>query len=132
MRVVDRHGWLILASASSRTEHPSDEHDARSCRGCRWFEVRLSRRPKLEPDDDDEIEYRIEMVGRTRVEGEVDRIRVEYTTSPGAIVDYLTMGEPGRRYIPKVSRKVLHEAGDIDETIGDALDYFDEINGAAG
>jgi hypothetical protein len=68
------------------------------------------------------------MIGRSRVEGEVDRIRVEYTTSPGAIIDYLAMGEPGRRYIPKVSRKVLHEAGDIDEDIIDALDDFDAVN----
>jgi hypothetical protein len=76
------------------------------------------------------LEYRIELIGRTRVEGEVDRIRVEYTTSARAIVDYLTMGEPDRRYIPKVSRKVLHEAGEIDEAIADALDDFDEIAGA--
>jgi hypothetical protein len=70
------------------------------------------------------------MIGRSRVQGEVDRVRVEYTTAAGAIVDYLSMGEPGRRYIPKVSRKVLHEAGEIDEDIIDALDAFDEIAGA--
>jgi hypothetical protein len=120
MNVVDRHGWLVLSSASSRKEHVDlIPHDPQGCQGCRWFETRLSRR-----DD----EYRIEMIGRTRVEGEVDRIRVEYTTSPGAIIDYLAMGEPGRRYIPKVSRKVLHEAGDIDEDIIDALDDFDAVN----
>jgi hypothetical protein len=128
MSVVDRHGWLILASASSRTEHSNTRHDAQGCRGCRWFEVRLSSRATDIIDDEQQIEYRVELVGRTRVEGEVDRVRVEYTTSPRAIVDYLAMGEPDRRYIPKVSRKVLHEAGDIDEEILDALDAFDTVN----
>ena len=130
MRVVDRHGWLVLSTASSRTDHPNKLHDAQGCQGCRWFEVRLSSRPTDIVDDEQQIEYRVEMIGRSRVQGEVDRVRVEYTTAAGAIVDYLSMGEPGRRYIPKVSRKVLHEAGEIDEDIIDALDALDEIAGA--
>jgi hypothetical protein len=119
--------WEVLSSASSRTPHVDlIPHDAQGCRGCRWFEVRLSRKFA----NDLIWEYRVELVGRTRVVDEVDRIRVEYTTSPRAIVDYLAMGEPSRRYIPKVSRKILHEAGEIDEAIIDALDDFDEIAGA--
>lgn len=127
MRVVDRYGWETLSAASSWTGHIDTTHDVQGCRGCRWFEVRLSRRPTDIVDDEQQIEYRVELVGRTRVLGEVDRVRVEYTTSPGAIIDYLAMGEPGRRYIPKVSRKVLHEAGEIDEAIIDALDDFDSV-----
>jgi hypothetical protein len=49
------------------------------------------------------------------------------STSPHAIIDFLAMGEPGRRYIPKVSRKVLHESGDVDSALADALDDFDTV-----
>jgi len=67
------------------------------------------------------------MTGKSAIPGEVDRIRTETTTSAHAVVDFLAMGERGRRYIPKISRKILHEAADIDRNIGDALDDFDML-----
>jgi hypothetical protein len=79
------------------------------------------------PDCDD-WEYRLEIVGRSIVPQEVDRFRVETTTSAHAVVDFLAMGDPGHRYIPKVSRMVLHEAADRDEAIAEALDDFDAIS----
>lgn len=67
------------------------------------------------------------MTGKSVVPGEVDRIRVETTTSANAVIDFLAMGDPGRRYLPKVSRKALHEASEIDEALGDAMDDFDSL-----
>jgi hypothetical protein len=78
-------------------------------------------------DDNDKRQYKVEMIGRTVVPGETDRYRTETSTSPHAIVDFLAMGEPGRRYVPKVSRKVLHEAGDLDNDLAHALDDFDTV-----
>jgi hypothetical protein len=77
--------------------------------------------------DDNRLEYKVEMIGRSAVPGETDRFRTETTTSPHAIVDFLAMGEPGNRYIPKISRKVLHEAADLDSRLGAALDDFDSV-----
>jgi hypothetical protein len=116
-----------LSSASSALpDHSCQRVGDRGCQRCRWFEVRLHRRRK--PDDPGiPYEYKVELIGRSTVPGEVDRFRVETTTSPNAIVDYLAMGEPRNRYIPKVSRKALHEAADIDEDLGAALDDFDTL-----
>jgi hypothetical protein len=77
--------------------------------------------------DDPDFEYKLEIVGRSIVPGEVDRFRVETTTSAHAVVDFLAMGEPGHRYVPKISRMVLHEAADRDEAIAEALDDFDTM-----
>lgn len=88
----------------------------------RWFEVHLLRRVL-----DGQTQYRVEMIGKSSVHGEVDRIRTETTSSPHAVVDFLAMGEPRNRYIPKVSRKALHEAADQDRALGDALDDFDTV-----
>lgn len=73
--------------------------------------------------------YKVEMVGRSTVPGEEDRVRIETTTSPHAVIDFLTMGNPATRYVPKISRKALHEAGDRDQGIADALDDFDSMAG---
>jgi hypothetical protein len=67
------------------------------------------------------------MVGMSIMPGETDRIRTETTSSPHAVIDFLAMGEPRNRYIPKVSRKAIHEAADIDQALGDALDDFDTV-----
>lgn len=121
--------WTSLSSASSRTEHTCNSRGEKGCRGCRWFETRLYYRPYVSVgfEDGTDPEYKLELVGRSIVDGEVDRFRVETTTSAHAVVDFLAMGEPGHRYIPKISRLVLHEAADIDEAIADALDDFDLI-----
>jgi hypothetical protein len=74
-----------------------------------------------------DTEYRLEIIGRSIVTGEVDRIRTEHTSSAHAVVDFLALGEPGHRYIPKISRMVLHEAADLDEAIAEALDDFDTM-----
>lgn len=103
--------WQLLSSA--------DTNDGR----IRWFEARLFRRVR----DDDRFEYKVEMVGRSSARGETDRYRTETTTSPHAVVDFLAMGDPGNRYIPKISRKVLHEAADLDSRLGSALDDFDTV-----
>lgn len=123
----DKRGWVALSSASSlRADHTCANRGDHGCRRCRWFEVRLYRRRR--PDEPSvPWEYKVELIGRTTVVGEVDRVRVETTTSPHAIVDFLALGDPGKRYIPKVSRKALHEAGDQDEAIADALDDFDTV-----
>ena len=102
--------WQLLSQASSQNGKP------------RWIEIKLSRQLT-----DHVWRYRIEMIGKSTVRGETDRIRTETTTSPHAVVDFLAMGEPHNRYIPKVSRKALHEAADIDSAIGDALDDFDTV-----
>lgn len=124
--------WTPLSSASSRTEHTCRFSGEKGCRGCRWFETRLYSRPYAYPGsadqpDSNDWEYKLEIIGRSIVPGEVDRIRTEYTTSANAVVDFLALGEPGHRYVPKVSRMVLHEAADIDQAIGDAIDDFDMI-----
>lgn len=98
--------WQLLSEASSENGSP------------RWFEVQLTKR-----DDT----YKIVMTGRSTLPGETDRIRTETTTSPHAVVDFLALGSPGQRYIPKVSRKALHEAGDRDQSLADALDDFDSL-----
>lgn len=111
--------WNRLGAVSSRTDHTCrGVVGTKGCRGCRWFETRLSSRG---------VDYRLEIIGKSLVPGEVDRIRVETTTSAHAVVDFLSLGEPGKRYIPKVSRKLLHEAAELDEDIGDALDDFDSV-----
>lgn len=113
--------WERLSEASSQTpEHNCVRIGDKGCRRCRWFEVRLDRRP-------DDGEYRVSMIGRSTVRDEVDRIRVETTTSPAAVIDFLALGDPGHRYLPKVSRKALHEAADIDDALGDAFDDFDAL-----
>lgn len=113
--------WTLLAEADSFTGvHICDGKHINGCRACRWFEVRLSR---------SDSEYKVEMVGHSKIPGEETRIRVEQTTSPHAVIDFLTMGEPGKRYIPKISRAALHEAGDIDQGLADALDDFDNMAG---
>jgi len=116
--------WELLSAGSSQTPvHTCDHPGERGCRRCRWFEVRLHRR--CVPDGD--CEYKLEMIGRSTVRGEVDRIRTETTTSANAVVDFLALGEPHARYLPKVSRKVLHEAADEDEDLGNAIDDFDSV-----
>jgi hypothetical protein len=110
--------WTPLSRASSRTAHTHLAHGEKGCRGCRWFETKLSIRGD---------EYKLEIIGRSIVDGEVDRIRTETTTSAHAVIDFLTLGGPGARYIPKVSRMVLHEAADRDEAIAEALDDFDTM-----
>ncbi len=111
--------WRKLSSASSRRDSHTCSYPGESgCRACRWFETRI-----LGNGD----EYRVEMIGKSIVSGEVDRVRVETTSSPNAVVDLLAMGEPHRRYIPKVSRIALHEAADYDSALGDALDDFDAV-----
>ena len=104
--------WKLLSTASTKDNGRP-----------RWFEISLFSRPI----DDDRTEYRVEMVGKTTIRGEVDRPRTEKTTSAHAVVDFLAMGEPHNRYIPRVSRKALHEAGDIDQALADALDDFDSV-----
>lgn len=103
--------WQLLSSA--------DTNDGR----LRWFEARLFRRTR----DDSRLEYKVELIGRSVAPGETDRVRVETTTSPHAVVDFLAMGQPHNRYIPKVSRKALHEAADLDSRLGSALDDFDTV-----
>ncbi len=121
--------WTSLSSASSRTAHTCNSRGEKGCRGCRWFETKLYRQAmSVVLGDDPEFEYRLEIVGRSIVPQEVDRFRVETTTSAHAVVDFLAMGDPGHRYIPKVSRMVLHEAADRDEAIAEALDDFDAIS----
>ena len=107
--------WQLLSQASTQDSGRS-----------RWFEVSLSRR-QSPATIDDLWQYRVVMTGKSIVPGEIDRIRTETTTSPHAIVDFLAMGDPRNRYIPKASRKALHEAADIDRAIGDALDDFDTV-----
>lgn len=125
--VADKQGWIALSAASSLTpDHSCSSRGERGCRRCRWFEVRLYRRRR--PDEPaTQWEYKVELIGKTQVIGEVDRVRVETTTSPHAIVDFLALGSPGSRYVPKVSRKALHEAGDKDQALADALDDFDTV-----
>lgn len=120
--------WERLSAGSSRTEHTHRAEGEKGCRGCRWFETRLHRRWS---EDHDDWEYKLEMIGRSSVEGEVDRIRTETTTSAHAVVDFLTLGEPDKRYLPKISRMILHEASDQDGAIATALDDFDEMRGHA-
>jgi hypothetical protein len=102
--------WKLLSKADTNDGRP------------RWFEIKLFKRVI-----EDRVEYRVEMIGKSVVNGETDRIRTETTTSPHAVIDFLAMGEPRSRYIPKVSRKALHEAGDIDQALADALDDFDTV-----
>lgn len=102
--------WQLLSEASSENGSP------------RWFEVQLSNRLR-----NGQWEYRVVMTGRSTMPGETDRIRTETTTSAHAVVDFLALGTPGNRYIPKVSRKALHEAGDRDQSLADALDDFDSV-----
>jgi hypothetical protein len=90
------------------------------CKGCRWFAVRLSK-------NDETDEYGVEMWGMTIVQNESNRYRTEQTTSPHAVIDFLAMGDPAARYVPKISRKALHEAGDLDQGLADALDDFDSV-----
>lgn len=116
--------WERLSAASSQSpSHTCDKIGDRGCRKCRWFEVRLDYRPTGDYD----TEYRVSMIGKSIVPGEVDRVRVEATTSANAVIDFLALGDPGRRYLPKVSRKALHEAADIDEVLGNAIDDFDSL-----
>lgn len=103
--------WKLLSHASTKDSGRP-----------RWFEISLFSR-----DQEGRTQYRVEMVGKTIIPGETDRPRTETTTSPHAVVDFLAMGEPHNRYIPKVSRKALHEAADIDEALGEALDDFDSV-----
>lgn len=110
--------WQTLSQASSRTNHTCRSTGERGCRGCRWFETKLAKSAD---------QYRLEICGKSLVPGETDRLRVETTTSAHAVVDFLALGEPDKRYIPKVSRMVLHEAADRDEAIAEALDDFDTI-----
>lgn len=103
--------WQLLSKASTQDSGRP-----------RWFEIKLFKRLTNE-----RVEYRVEMIGKSIVKGETDRIRTETTTSAHAVVDFLAMGEPRNRYIPKVSRKALHEAADNDQALGDALDDFDTV-----
>lgn len=114
--------WQLLAEANS---HNTEAHGNAMC-NCRWFEVSISRRF----EDDVALgrpEYKVVMTGKSTIQYETDRIRTETTTSPHAVVDFLAMGERGKRYVPKVSRKALHEAGDIDKGLAEALDDFDSL-----
>lgn len=120
--------WTVLSQASSHSTHTCNGfRGAGGCRGCRWFEVRISRQDTYTEFGELIYQYDVEMVGRSIVHGEEDRVRVETTTSPHAVIDYLTMGDPASRYIPKISRQSLHEAGDRDQGIADALDDFDSL-----
>jgi hypothetical protein len=116
--------WELLSQASSQSEHTCTAHDKAGCRGCRWFEVALTRMPS---ETGGRMKYGVVIKGMSLLPGETDRIRQETSTSPHAIVDFLALGAPDRRYIPKVSRKALHEAADIDDALADALDDFDTV-----
>lgn len=113
---------LLAAASSHRPEH--DHHGSGACRACRWFEVTIHRLP--------EGSYRVVTAGRTTREGEVDRLRTELMASPHAVIDLLAMSDSGRTYLPWTSRKALHEAAEVDQRLGDALDDFDLLHGSAG
>lgn len=103
--------------------HPGATAAPRSgCQACRWFEVELSvtgeRGSRL---------FHIRTTGRSAVDGEVDKVTKDSTTSAAALVSMLALTHPtsGRRYLPRSSRRVLDEASEHYPAIGDALADFD-------
>jgi len=107
---------VLLTSNSSRRRPDQD----------RWTELSIYR---ADPADDPNLVapvYTVEIVGRSCRPGEVDRTRVEATTSPHFVVDLCALRDKvtGVPTLTAVGRKCLLEAAELDPALQAALDEF--------
>lgn len=121
---VDLVHGRVLGRASSRRErhtHPPGTHPAHGerCSACRWMEVVILH-DLAEPEDEDRV-YAIVTEGKSVIQGETTRGRVERTTSPHWVVEYLSKRDgQGELYMPVVSKKAVAEAASRDPRLDDA------------
>lgn len=104
-------GYELLAANSSRQY-------ARP----RWTELQLSRARCAGA-----ATYRLVIVGRTTVDGEEDRVRVEETASAHVVVEALAPLDDriGRPRLTWAGKKTLLEAGEVDDDLATALEDFE-------
>lgn len=115
-------------ASTARQRHTCDEGDRRRCRACRWFEVTIEVNYTPGEASETSTRYKVVIVGRTRVPGEFDRVTIERTSSPSRVIEFLAIGRPGERRVPRVSRLALAEAREWSPALWDALLEFDRNN----
>lgn len=111
-------GAMLSEASSHETTHTHamGTLPTQRCSACRWFEVRIYRSAG-EP-----AMYYVEMRGRSILEGETDRGRIESTPSAHWVVECLVQHRNGSEaFIPNVSRRALAEAAAVDVGIDDAF-----------
>lgn len=111
-----------LGSSSSLRGHHNHEGDfaqpgpATRCPACRWTEIDIVF-------DEGTERYVVVIQGKSRVPGEIDRCRVERTTSPLWVIETLHMPQRrsgGRPWLTKTATKAITEAARFDADIADA------------
>jgi len=118
---VDVEGEVLGRATTHRDEHnhppdtvPEPGQDVR-CSACRWTEVTIL-------DDVAADKYVVVVVGRSIVEGESQRGRVEVTDSPTWVVECLRrpVGGSTKLGLPTPARRALAEAADLDPEVAAA------------
>lgn len=113
---------IQLGASTSRTETHTDHSSeyarrGEKCSACRWFEVAIYRRYRLNADPD----YVVQTVGASDVPGERRFSRVQYTVSPFSVIELLTVRPVDRDpFIAAQSALALAEAADLDDGIREA------------
>lgn len=113
-------GVLLGFATSHRDQHnhpmPRDESELDSnwkCSACRWVEIRILR--------DTDNTYVVHTLGRSDVEGEIDRSRLSVTESPYEILELLTDRRGGRNpRLPIAAARAIAQAAANDEEIENA------------
>jgi hypothetical protein len=118
-------GVLLGHSTSERGQHNhtgdfSAPGGDQRCSACRWMEVDIVY-------DEASEEYAVVVQGRSAVPGEIDRCRVERTTSAIWVIETLQM--PKRRVIPKTAMRAITAAARFDADLADALARRQQVVG---
>lgn len=124
------HGMQLGTSSSYRGSHNHVSEFANAsagerCSACRWMEVTIVFDVAGE-------QYIVVISGRSRVPGEIDRCRVERTTSPVWVIETLSMPQRRPGDTPKLSKTALRavtEAARFDADIADAYAHRRRVVG---
>lgn len=109
--------------------HPPDQslrHGER-CSGCRWSEATIY----WSHDDD---EYVVSLIGRSELEGEVDRVKTAWCPTAAGVLEALLVVPPkhleltdDRRYelqLPPANAMALEEAARLDPELDEVRSYW--------
>jgi hypothetical protein len=116
-------GRIIGAGTSEAAHHnhtedflsprtPDGTERRRKCSACRWLETTLYRT--------EDKKYVVHTIGRSIVPGEIDYIRVTFTTSAYEMVEILTVKSAREPYIPDPSARALAQAAELYDDVQEA------------
>jgi hypothetical protein len=106
------HAGDYLAAATQNNSATGAQPRRLKCSACRWLETTLYRT--------EDKKYVIHTVGRSIVPGEIDYIRVTFTTSAYEMVEILTVKSAREPYIPDPSARALAQAAELYDDVQEA------------